>query len=199
MVRPVPIPNTAVKRSIADGSGCIASARVGRRQIFPKRAETDVSALFVFPFQTAVARGPGLSYSQQGNMRSSFIVKAAATTALLLTGRLAGQPVGEAASAPVAATTPASRAEQAYREWRDRHESQPTNLVAAWRFASACFDECDFSRNNTDRALFANQGIAACRQALAQDRKPGRGPLLSGDEPGPTGPHRTHWRAGLAE
>src|SRR5208283_4086262 len=36
VVRPVPIPNTAVKRSLADGSGCIASARVGRRQIFFK-------------------------------------------------------------------------------------------------------------------------------------------------------------------
>src|SRR5688572_29367591 len=34
VVRPVPIPNTAVKLSLADGSGCIASARVGCRQIF---------------------------------------------------------------------------------------------------------------------------------------------------------------------
>ncbi len=36
VVRPVPIPNTAVKRSLANGSGCIASARVGYRQIFNK-------------------------------------------------------------------------------------------------------------------------------------------------------------------
>ena len=34
VVRPDPIPNSAVKRSLADGSGCIASARVGRRQFF---------------------------------------------------------------------------------------------------------------------------------------------------------------------
>ena len=33
--RPDPIPNSAVKRSLANGSGCIASARVGRRQFFP--------------------------------------------------------------------------------------------------------------------------------------------------------------------
>jgi hypothetical protein len=33
VVRPDPIPNSAVKRSLADGSGCIASARVGCRQI----------------------------------------------------------------------------------------------------------------------------------------------------------------------
>src|SRR3954467_8351889 len=38
VARPVPIPNTAVKHSLADGSGCIASARVGCRQIFHKQA-----------------------------------------------------------------------------------------------------------------------------------------------------------------
>ncbi len=36
MVRPVPIPNTAVKRSLADGSGFIDSARVGCRHSFIK-------------------------------------------------------------------------------------------------------------------------------------------------------------------
>ena len=36
VVRPVPIPNTAVKRSLADGSGFIDSARVGCRQILPQ-------------------------------------------------------------------------------------------------------------------------------------------------------------------
>ena len=39
VVRPVPIPNTAVKHSLADGSSSIGSARVGRRQPF-KKAET---------------------------------------------------------------------------------------------------------------------------------------------------------------
>jgi prevent-host-death family protein len=34
VVRPDPIPNSAVKHSLADGSGCIASARVGCRQFF---------------------------------------------------------------------------------------------------------------------------------------------------------------------
>lgn len=173
-IRPDPIPNSAVKRSIADGSGCIASARVGRRQIFPKRAETDVSALFLFPFppdvaQTAIAPGPGLAYFHHRNMRFSFIHKAIATAALLLSGLLAGQPAGASGAPPATPSTPASRVEQAYREWRDRHESQPTNLVAAWRFASACFDQCEFCRSDDDRARFANQGIAACRQALSSD------------------------------
>ena len=36
VVRPVPIPNTAVKHCMADGSGCIASARVGSRQSLKK-------------------------------------------------------------------------------------------------------------------------------------------------------------------
>jgi hypothetical protein len=34
VARPVPIPNTAVKHCLANGSGCIASARVGCRQFF---------------------------------------------------------------------------------------------------------------------------------------------------------------------
>lgn len=34
MVRPDPIPNSAVKRRIADGSACIACARVGSRRLF---------------------------------------------------------------------------------------------------------------------------------------------------------------------
>ena len=46
VVRPDPIPNSAVKRSIADGSACIACARVGCRQIFSK-AELKGSAFFL--------------------------------------------------------------------------------------------------------------------------------------------------------
>jgi hypothetical protein len=48
VARPVPIPNTAVKRSLADGSGCIASARVGCRQSFLKAgARFRVSGFFL--------------------------------------------------------------------------------------------------------------------------------------------------------
>ena len=39
VARPDPIPNSAVKRSLADGSGCLASARVGSRQSFNKKPE----------------------------------------------------------------------------------------------------------------------------------------------------------------
>ena len=37
VARPDPIPNSAVKRFIADGSDCIAFARVGRRQFLLSR------------------------------------------------------------------------------------------------------------------------------------------------------------------
>src|SRR5436189_4228589 len=46
VVRPDPIPNSAVKRSVADGSACIACARVGRRQIFVQRRK-ETSGVFV--------------------------------------------------------------------------------------------------------------------------------------------------------
>ena len=48
VVRPVPIPNTAVKHCKADGSGCIASARVGSRQSF-KLKPGDFSPGFLLP------------------------------------------------------------------------------------------------------------------------------------------------------
>ena len=42
MVRPDPIPNSAVKRSVADGSAGIACVRVGSRQIFLKTSNLPV-------------------------------------------------------------------------------------------------------------------------------------------------------------
>src|SRR6185437_10943791 len=48
VVRPVPIPNTAVKRCRADGSSPIGSARVGRRQFFNKKPEKISSPAFLF-------------------------------------------------------------------------------------------------------------------------------------------------------
>ena len=48
VVRPVPIPNTAVKHCMADGSGCIASARVGSRQSFKKPEVSFNFGFFIF-------------------------------------------------------------------------------------------------------------------------------------------------------
>ena len=51
VVRPVPIPNTAVKRSVADGSSPIGSARVGSRQSFKKAGEDFFSGFLRFNSQ----------------------------------------------------------------------------------------------------------------------------------------------------
>jgi hypothetical protein len=47
VVRPDPIPNSAVKHSLADGSSPIGSARVGCRQSFNKKPE-NISPAFCF-------------------------------------------------------------------------------------------------------------------------------------------------------
>ena len=55
-VRPVPIPNTAVKRSVADGSGFIDSARVGSRHFLV--IEQTSYDLFPFSHFTQPVRSP---------------------------------------------------------------------------------------------------------------------------------------------
>ena len=47
MARPDPIPNSAVKRCIADGSASIGCARVGSRQIYFLKTGTHRSGFFV--------------------------------------------------------------------------------------------------------------------------------------------------------
>ena len=58
VARPVPIPNTAVKHSLADGSGFIDSARVGCRQFFILSRSNDFGSFFV---RDAISAGPGTS------------------------------------------------------------------------------------------------------------------------------------------
>ena len=48
VVRPDPIPNSAVKHSLADGSSPIGSARVGSRQFFNKQPEKIFSGFLFF-------------------------------------------------------------------------------------------------------------------------------------------------------
>src|SRR5437762_9527785 len=55
VVRPDPIPNSAVKHSLADGSGFIDSARVGRRQFFKKAETPSVSAFYLVWFPVRLA------------------------------------------------------------------------------------------------------------------------------------------------
>jgi hypothetical protein len=49
VVRPDPIPNSAVKHSIADGSSPIGSARVGSRQSFIKTPKLSLRRFALLP------------------------------------------------------------------------------------------------------------------------------------------------------
>jgi hypothetical protein len=60
----------------------------------------------------------------------------------------------------------AERAHDAFRQAQTQYQAQTTNPVLAWQFARTCFDWADWATNKTDRADIAQQGIAACRQAL---------------------------------
>jgi tetratricopeptide (TPR) repeat protein len=90
---------------------------------------------------------------------------------ILAFGLMAGLPTLAAGDQTNETSTPASRVEAAYQAMRAQHLAQPKNLDVAWKFASACFDECDFAQNNADRERVANEGIAACRGALAVNSK----------------------------
>ena len=64
----------------------------------------------------------------------------------------------------------AARAKRLYWEADTRFEKEPKNVEAAWQFGRACFDAAESSTNSTERAQIAEQGIAACKQALVQSR-----------------------------
>jgi tetratricopeptide (TPR) repeat protein len=61
------------------------------------------------------------------------------------------------------------RAHEIYVEARKHHLARPNDAGAAWQLARACFDRAEYATNNTERALIAEQGIAACRQLLARN------------------------------
>jgi len=64
----------------------------------------------------------------------------------------------------------ATRARGLYAEADARFKKEPRNVEAAWQFGRACFDAAEFSTNSSERAEIAEQGIAACKQALVQNR-----------------------------
>ncbi len=49
-----------------------------------------------------------------------------------------------------------------------RYRLEPEKVDAAVQFGRACFDRAEFSTSSTERAGLAEQGIAACRQALTR-------------------------------
>ena len=50
-----------------------------------------------------------------------------------------------------------------------RYRSAPAEAAAAWQFGRACFDLAEFAPSNAQRASLAEQGIAACRLAIARE------------------------------
>jgi len=64
-----------------------------------------------------------------------------------------------------------ARADRAFYQAQARFNKNPADPESAWQFALACFDLADLATNNSRRAEIAEQGIAACRQALRHDPK----------------------------
>jgi len=82
-------------------------------------------------------------------------------------GVLAG--INQALAAPSAAETGfAAYAKKSFQEAQARYQKAPGEAAAAWQFGRACFDLAEFATNNPGRASLADQGIAACRLAIAR-------------------------------
>jgi len=74
------------------------------------------------------------------------------------------------AAGPIAAETQfAIHAQRSFQEAQAHYQNVPGETLAAWRFGRACFDLAEFATNNAGRASLAEQGIAACRLAIARD------------------------------
>ncbi len=74
-------------------------------------------------------------------------------------------------SAPAVPQSPpeafAAAAKKACREARTRYETARHSAETAWQFGRACFNLADYATNHTERAEISQQGIAACREAIA--------------------------------
>jgi len=49
------------------------------------------------------------------------------------------------------------------------YREAPDEATSAWKFARACFDVADLATTKAERASLAEQGIAACQQAIARE------------------------------
>ncbi|MEY2408583.1 MAG: hypothetical protein QOF48_1253 [Verrucomicrobiota bacterium] len=68
-------------------------------------------------------------------------------------------------------TSVAARPERLYKETKERWHQQTNQVEAAWQFGRAAFDLAELASNDTRRAALANEGIDACRRAIALDPK----------------------------
>ena len=81
---------------------------------------------------------------------------------MLLAGALAAR--GDTSAALKEST---AHAQTNFEQARTRHRSMPGEAAAAWQFGRACFDLAEFAPSSDQRAALAEQGIAACRLAIA--------------------------------
>lgn len=105
------------------------------------------------------------------------VCKAASRSAAICRSLVLGVSVIAAASIPQAslraaersapAVSSSARFEHRYRETFSRWQKETNNAETAWHFARACFDWADFATNDTQRAVIAEEGIAASRRAIA--------------------------------
>ena len=70
--------------------------------------------------------------------------------------------------AGTATEPPSARLERVYREARARFMESNSTTEACWQLGRATFDVADQARTDSDRAIFAREGIAACRSAIAR-------------------------------
>jgi tetratricopeptide (TPR) repeat protein len=77
-------------------------------------------------------------------------------------------------------TAARGRAERTYLLAHQRVQSAPADAEAAWLLGRACFDVADLTEKNAVRAERAQEGIAACRQAMALNPKLVQGPYYLG-------------------
>jgi len=80
---------------------------------------------------------------------------------------LMGAAVAAAQEPPPAATNFAAFVRAAYKSSQEQYQRAPTNTTLAWQHGRACFDVADLAANDAQRAAGAEEGIAACRQAIA--------------------------------
>ena len=75
---------------------------------------------------------------------------------------------GTALAAPATQAELVAYADQNFQEAQARYQKARQDVAAAWQFGRACFDLAEFATNKTQRASLAEQGIAACEQAIAR-------------------------------
>jgi hypothetical protein len=72
---------------------------------------------------------------------------------------------------PTAEADPVSDARREFWQAHAQFNRRPQEVQPAWQFGRACFDLAEFATNSTERAELAQQGVAACRQAAAQESR----------------------------